>query len=290
MSSDTTRYRRPSDLPSLLFMLGLAASTTCLLATASIAVKSVLLLPQALLILGCQEAKHLAVHRRFLSNRRLNDAIGMVCAAHFGMNLEAYRHFHLRHHRSVCTDQDPEGALYAMSWRSRIIWLLAPLELPWVAYHLQRLAWPMVPPSRRRALTVSTAVQVTVVALLALLAWHHPHELLWAYALPLAIACWIDFPLTQGEHYGMPVLPAADRRRGDELANDIELPAGLGWLTLHRSLHRVHHCNPGAAWAEAPRALRDGPLPMPYARFVHWWWMGGPRQWPATGIAANNKT
>jgi fatty acid desaturase len=43
-------------------------------------------------------------------------AISPICAALFGMNFEVYRHFHLQHHRAVCSDRDREGPLYAMSW------------------------------------------------------------------------------------------------------------------------------------------------------------------------------
>lgn len=286
MSPAANRLVRFDDLSSLLFLLALAANTACIATTGSVALRLVLLLPQALLLLGCQEAKHLAVHGRFLSDRRLNDAVGTVCAALFGMNFEAFRHFHLRHHRAVCTEHDPEGALYAMSWRTRAIWLLAPFELPWVAYHLQRLAWPMVPPGRRPALVSGAAVQLAMAGLVAALAWRHPLAVLWALALPLALACWIDFPLTQGEHYGVAVLPASHRRDAGELANDIVLPLGLGWLTLHRSLHRVHHRQPGRPWVEAPRSLRAGPVPMSYAGFVRRWWAGGPRLWPPASPAS----
>lgn len=62
--------------------------------------------------------------------------------------------------------------------------------------------------------------------------------------------------------------------------------AGPIWLTLHRSLHRVHHAHPGLAWTEAPQRLKHGPPPAAYAAFVRRWWKGGPRQWPATGAAA----
>ncbi|AZU59450.1 fatty acid desaturase family protein [Ralstonia nicotianae] len=272
---------RFADVPSLLFLAGVVANTALIACADTPWLPALLTLPQALLLGGCQEAKHLCVHGTFLRNRRLNDTVGTVCAALFGVNFVAYRSFHYQHHRATCTDADPEGGLYALSWRTRWIWLLAPIELPWVAFHINRIGWPMVPPGQRLRRAAALAWMAAFAALIGLAACHAPRAVLFGYAIPLALFAWFDFVLTQAEHYQVDIAPAASVRAPAALTHDIVLPLGLGWLTLHRTLHRVHHCHPGLRWFEAPRRLRADPsaAPMSYAAFVRRWLSAGPRLW-----------
>jgi fatty acid desaturase len=241
-----------------------------------------LALPQALLLTGCQEAKHLCVHGSFLRNRRLSDAVGIACAALVGVNFQAYRHFHFEHHRSTCIGADPEGQLYALSWRTRWMWPLAPLELPWVAWHLNRSASPMVPKAQHRKRAVAFGWMGVFATLIAIAAWQAPHVLVWGYILPLALPSWFDFLLAQAEHYQMPVVPTAAHRDPGTIALDIVLPFGLSWMILHRSPHGVHHRYPGLRWFEAPRFLRSGraaPAMWSYPAFARRWLAEGPRLW-----------
>lgn len=276
-----SRYRWYADLPSALFVLAVATNTIVICLTSSIGLLAALIPLQALLMVGCQEAKHLSVHGTFFRSRRLNDAVGIVCAALFGVNFVAYRYFHFAHHRATCTEADPEGRLYSLSWPTRWIWLLAPIELPWVAWHIGRNAWPMVPAGkrsqRRVALLWMVAFGLLVVAGLLLA----PTAIARAYLIPLALFSWFDFALTQAEHYGAAVTPASYARDPQTVSHDIVLPLGLGWLTLHRSLHAVHHGNPALRWFEAPRVLkRDrAAAPVSYSAFARRWFTSGPRLW-----------
>ena len=273
----------PADLPSVLFLLGVAANTALIASIEHPGLRVLLVVLQALLLMGCQEAKHQCVHRNFLSSRRANDLVGTLCAALVGVNFVAYRSYHFRHHQAPCTDDDPEGRLYALSWRTRWIWLLAPLEVPWVAFHINRVAWPMVPARQHTVRGAAAACGLAFAVLLGMLAWRFPQVVLWAYAIPLLLFSWIDFPQTQAEHYGAAVLPSGCRHDPSAVTNDLVLPAGLGWLTLHGSLHRVHHRHPGLRWFEAPSRLREdaSAAPIPYAAFVRRWWAEGPRRWAA---------
>jgi fatty acid desaturase len=160
---------------------------------------------------------------------------------------------------------------------------VAPLELPWVAFHINRTAWPMVPAAQHGARRAAGAGMVAFVLLLGLLVWHFPQAVLWAYAIPLALFAWIDFLLTQAEHYNVAVRPPSCRRDPGAVAHDIVLPAGLGWLTLNRSLHRVHHRHRGLRWFEAPARLREDATaaPISYAAFVRRWLAEGSRLWTA---------
>lgn len=273
--------RQPTDLPSLAFLALLALNTCAIGLARSPWTCALLALPQALLLGGCQEAKHQCVHRAFLRHAGLNDAAGTVLAALAGLNFTVYRFFHLQHHRHTCDAADPEGALYGRSWRSRVIWLLAPLEVPWVAFHILRAGWSLVPPGRRARRALDAAWCLAFGALVLLGVRAAPHLVLWAYAIPAALNAWFDFPLTQAEHYGVPVIAGERRRDPAEVTLDILLPPALGWLHLHRSLHRVHHRDPATRWYEAPRRLRRDPgaAPMTYLGFVRRWWAEGPRLW-----------
>jgi len=294
-------HQQPSwhdDLPSLLFLATVLLNTALIAVTSSPWLHVLLALSQALFLAGCQEAKHMAVHRTFLSHHGANDAIGIVCAALFGVNFIAYRYFHLRHHRATCTNADPEGRLYMRSWKTRWIWLLAPLEVPWVAYHQNRVGWTMVPPSRYWQRTMALAWMVIFIAAIGFGAWQSAavrQLLLWAYVVPATVLSWFDFVLTQAEHYGVPVTASTPRRDPGAITQDILLPPALGWITLHRSLHRVHHCYPAVRWHQAPRLLRVDPTtaPMTYLAFARRWMAEGPRLWrplETMPIAANVDT
>jgi fatty acid desaturase len=287
--------RRPlpdwyADIPSALFLLAVVTNTVLICRTSALWLLAPLTMLQTLLMVGCQEAKHLSVHGTFFRHRGLNDAVGIICAGMFGVNFIAYRYFHFAHHRATCSETDPEGRLYSLSWRTRWIWLLAPLELPWVAWHIGRIAWAMVPAHKhwqRNAVVVwMTALGIAAVVGLCLA----PAAVTCCYLIPLSLFAWFDFVLTQAEHYGVAIVPAAQARDARTISHDIVLPFGLGWLTLHRGLHRVHHGHPALRWFLAPRALKRDrtAAPLSYGAFARRWFTGGPRLWlNAQGEPAN---
>lgn len=65
---------------------------------------------------------HDAAHFRLTEDRALNDFLGQwLCAFPIASNLYAYRTVHLRHHRYLLTDRDPDLALsrpYPVAWSS----------------------------------------------------------------------------------------------------------------------------------------------------------------------------
>jgi fatty acid desaturase len=65
---------------------------------------------------------HDAAHFRLLEDRRLNDFVGQwLCALPIASNLYAYRNVHLRHHKFLLTDHDPDLSLsrgYPVTWQS----------------------------------------------------------------------------------------------------------------------------------------------------------------------------
>jgi len=72
----------------------------------------------ALVVGRCQHAlavlMHDAAHYRLLDNRALNDFVGQwLCAKPIASHLYIYRTVHLRHHRYLHTDKDPDLSLSA---------------------------------------------------------------------------------------------------------------------------------------------------------------------------------
>jgi fatty acid desaturase len=83
-------------------------------------------------IARCQHAlmvlAHDAAHFRLLENRFWNDFVGnWICFFPVGSSLTAYRNIHLRHHRFLHTDKDPDLSLSrpypasAASWRRKLL-------------------------------------------------------------------------------------------------------------------------------------------------------------------------
>lgn len=57
---------------------------------------------------------HEAAHGILFKSRRINDFVGeYMLAAPYGGNMEAYRHYHLKHHRYTQTEDDPDLPLSA---------------------------------------------------------------------------------------------------------------------------------------------------------------------------------
>ncbi|WP_260958563.1 fatty acid desaturase family protein [Pseudomonas citri] len=278
-----------ANLPSYLFV------ALCILNTALIAwlsgqdtfgwqVLAPLILLQAILMIGVQEIKHQGVHRQFLVGTRLNDAVGMVAAAIFAANFVGYRHFHLEHHRKTCQADDPEGLMYEKSWRTRLICLLGPVEQLWISFSSNRIARPYLPPHAMWQWRFCNVLIVVFIVALAASLYAAPRQVIYSYLLPYCMFAWLDFWLTQAEHYGVPISAQGARRDPATITTDLYLPRPISWLILHRSLHRTHHAAPATRWFQAharsvaleqhkPGGATDLPT------FVATWMRLGPRLW-----------
>lgn len=269
------------DFSSALFLLVLAANTALIVTVQYPLLRAALVLPQALLLIGCQEAKHLCSHGNFIRPRVLNDAVGIFCGALFWVNFFTFRYFHLEHHRNPCNHNDPEAKLYKLSPATRWVWLLSPLELPWNSFHISRVGAAYVPASSRLRWMLTNFFVAMVVTALAIAAWKAPQAVLWAYLIPLALFGLIDFPLTQSEHYGVVIASADGKRDMNEIANDVVLPRAISWMTLYRGLHNVHHNYPALHWSAVPGRLQwpVNSRAISYWQFVRLWFAKGPRLW-----------
>lgn len=273
-----------ADWPSYLYLLLFACNTAAIgwLADTWYCVGFVLL--QGCFLAGMLELNHQAVHRRFVLNSSINEALGTIAAALIGFNFTAYRYFHLEHHRHTCDEIDPEGLLYAESPATRWFWLGAPIAHLVVAWEINGLASRYVPASKRAEWMRSNSVRVIVFLVLILWAIVSPRTFLLAYILPLCLFGWIDFLFSQAEHYAAPVRPVAERVNVASVTLDVRLPRWLSHLLLNRNLHRVHHVWPRTRWFEAPGFLTtlNGAQPgrvVSLPEFAARWYSEGPRLW-----------
>lgn len=280
-------YSLRSNMPSYLFMALCALNTAAIVWLAArdefgwLAVAPLIVL-QTILMIGVQEAKHQCVHRQFLVGTRLNDAVGVFTAAIFGVNFVGYRCFHLEHHRKTCQADDPEGLLYQQTWRTRLISLFGAVEQLWVAVSINIFSRRYTPP--HSLWRWNNAFLAVFVAALALGIHEVPRQIVCAYLLPYCIFAWLDFWLTQAEHYGVPISAQGSRRAPADITTDLYLPRPLSWLILHRSLHRIHHHAPATRWFHAhaqsmvlAKSMPGGVTDLP--TFFATWMRLGPRLW-----------
>jgi fatty acid desaturase len=116
-------------LDSTRSMLPLGGTWALILGIIAIALwsHSILVWLAAIIVVGRSQhalavLMHDAAHFRLADNRALNDFLGQwLCAFPIASNLYAYRKVHLRHHRYLLTDRDPDLSLsrpYPVVWSS----------------------------------------------------------------------------------------------------------------------------------------------------------------------------
>lgn len=78
---------------------------------------NVLTVPLAILIIGSRQhgmaiLMHEAAHGVLFNNRKVNDFVGQyILGAPYGGDMQAYRHYHLRHHKYTQSENDPDIGL-----------------------------------------------------------------------------------------------------------------------------------------------------------------------------------
>lgn len=105
-----------SELKPSLAILALVSDWLMIIAAISISLylEHIFVYLCAVVVIGCRQhslgiISHDMVHGRFLKNKRLSDNIGNVFIAWpLVYTIEGYRSQHLRHHRELNTDKDPD--------------------------------------------------------------------------------------------------------------------------------------------------------------------------------------
>ncbi len=243
---------------------------------------------QGLFFVGLLELTHQSVHRNFVTNRRVNEFIGMFAASFVGFNLVGYRHFHLEHHRHTCDDDDPEGLLYIHSPSTRWSLLTAPIAHLWVAFSINNLAKRFVPVSKIAEWRRNRLYLVVMLGVGGLFVFADLSLFLKVYVVPLCLFAYMDSFFSQAEHYDALVRKTSEKVDVASVTFDIQVPLLLSHLMLNRNLHRVHHVWPRTRWFEAPARIEilnkgETERVMTLFEFVLKWFKQGPRLWVKAG-------
>lgn len=209
-----------------------------------------------LLYVGGLEFLHQCVHNNAFSSRLWNKFFGRFFASLLFMNFDAYRAFHVDHHKYTCKAKDPERVLYSGGDASPVIsFLIAPVAHFYFARAVNTYGAEKF--SRKgQEWKVSEVCRVFILFLLLVLFVYKPFMVLLAHFLPLSIYAWVDYIFNQAEHYGCAVdSDAGVCRDPAKVSNDIVLPNFIGYLFLFRNYHRVHHSHPSTKWYDAPKVF-----------------------------------
>ncbi len=230
----------------------------------------------AVLVMGTFFARlaalhHEGAHRLLCSNRRINDAVGVVVLGWLGFGDcgDTYRRVHAAHHRDEMGPREPDLGLYARYpvTRSSMRRKLTRDALGVSGYkNLKPALVGLWRPERRaRALRTLAGMAVTFAAYaLAGVPW------LWVALWLLPWLCvWrvINRLRAIAEHGGM--TRSADRRR---TTHDVRqhLLARLTIVPYNIGYHLAHHVDSGIPWTNLPR-LHDVLVADGYARPDQTW-------------------
>jgi fatty acid desaturase len=200
------------------------------------------------LMIGGAAGMHEGVHCLLYKTRWLNDLAGSLWSAILLLPFETYRRFHLAHHRSVSTPEDPEPRMPLTNvFQYLFVMLLSSpvfVGVMW-AFGLRTVAGR--PPSflrthaARRAVTINLCLLGAWLGFLILATVQWPGVLLRLFWVPWQFAMVFITMATTAEHYGCkpgPDSPFVTTRT--TTSNPL-----LCWFFWNSNYHAVHHLHPG---------------------------------------------
>jgi fatty acid desaturase len=235
---------------------------------------------------GLIEVFHQSVHLNLLPAKSANIAIGLFLGGFFGTGFFAYRGFHLRHHVTTNTIDDPERVFYGgrvAKYGRLISLLLVPLFVLRYANAVNKSAIYFSPSEARKAWLDKVSIVLVGLMLVGLLVLH---PVAWgkAFALPMMVFFFLEYFMAQSQHYGKEVLLVAPRGEQHYSAGiNVYLPWWLSFVCLFTNLHAVHHSRPSLKWYEVwGRFKRDriegrAPRAMYPWQFFGMWFSSGPK-------------
>jgi len=248
----------------------------------------VLLLPfvflQGVALIGIVEAFHQAVHLNLLPGRLPNQILGSVLGGFLGMGYFAYRGFHLKHHQTTNSQEDPERLFHVES-RLRLspaLALLFSLGSLFRYSHIVNNAGLYFSARERSLAWVDKVFALVVTATLLVLLVLFPLAWLKVLGLPLLVFGCLEFLMGQSQHYQKPDVDVAPRGEEHYVAGvNISIPYPLAFMMLFTNLHATHHAKPAIKWYETPQRLKDdirkgvAGQPMSLAAFMRNWFAHG---------------
>lgn len=243
---------------------------------------------QGIAFIGLVEAFHQAVHLNLLPGRLPNQVLGGVLGGFLGMGYFAYRGFHLKHHQTTNSLEDPERLFHVESrlCSSPVLALLFSLCNLFRYSYIVNSAGIYFSARERSLAWVDKLFALIVTATLLILLVLFPFAWLKALGLPLLVFGCFEFLMGQSQHYQKPDVDVAPRGAEHYVAGvNISIPYPLAFMVLFTNLHATHHAKPGIKWYETPVRLQDdirqGIASRPMSSLVFL------RRWFAYGVKVN---
>lgn len=243
----------------------------------------------AVMMAGFSEIMHQGAHTNLCGRVRwLNELVGTLAGAAVNIDMRAYRDFHLKHHKLVNTEDDPERELYALfaaksaGWKARSFAGKVVALFGLLFVHLMTMFFGFNS-SKWYVLTMRFAIPLAIAGIGYLEGLPYP-----LIALKVAV-CWIlpfllfivvDFFMTQSEHHGTESKP---RPSGDlvpypeqyQISWNLAAPWPFGFMVFGRNMHAEHHDYPAIHWWYV-RDKKTGRT-LPLFTYLRKWWTEGPR-------------
>jgi fatty acid desaturase len=219
----------------------------------------------AFVVIGTQQyalsvLAHDGRHRNLFAQRTVNDLFSVVLLqAPVGVDFHRHQALHLKHHRVLGAENDPDLRLYAASdkaeRRSFLLYLSGLTTLPMIADDDDAAA-------TRSSRWVAVPAQLLVVAgICAVLPW-------WCWlthwVAPLYLLMFVPHRMRQFCEHAQPVVP-------DRLATEERLltyrppwPERVLLAPFHIGYHAEHHLWPAVPYFNLPRLARALPSPPPF--------------------------
>jgi fatty acid desaturase len=212
-------------------------------------------LVQAVVLTGTYSAMHEAAHRHLFPSRSANRVAGVLCGSAILVDFSLYRTFHLQHHATTASADDPEPRAELRSVGA-YLGVVAAAGTAFVGGLLADVVQVVLGRSPRYVRTDAQrrAVRADAVPLLVALAVAvgglavAPGTVLRWWLVPLLLTYTVPFILTAlPEHHGCAVDP-------DPLANTRTVVSNplFRFLYWNNNFHAEHHLAPAVAYHRLP--------------------------------------
>jgi len=192
---------------------------------------------------------HEAVHGTLCRNRWLNDLLGATCALPVLQNCSAYRVLHLRHHRHLGVEGDPDHYENYTRWTWMVFvmnWLRLLVGYPVYVTAIPILGFRHATGWQRVAILAETCVLLALVAL----AWWSPVPRMWlvqGWLIPMLLINTMVNIRGMSQHTLLE--HASDSVQG---TRSILTGPVVRFFMCNENFHLEHHLYPGVPWHRLP--------------------------------------
>jgi fatty acid desaturase len=218
-------------------------------------VRVVAWLLQAVVLTGAYSAMHEAAHRHLFTARWANRVAGVACGSAILVDFSLYRAFHLQHHATTASADDPEpkADLHGVGGYLGVVAVAGTAFVVGLVVDVVRVVVGR-PPRYVRTAVQRRAVLVDAVPLAVALALAvgglvvAPGTVLRWWLVPLAITYTVPFILTAlPEHHGCAVDPSPLANTRTVVSNPV-----FRFLYWNNNFHAEHHLAPSVAYHRLP--------------------------------------